>query len=153
MKKTIAILAFLMFASPCLTMAQPGPGPSEKVKQWKIAYLTERLNLTVEEAKSFWPLFDKYEEELDALKNKYNITHKLKPKELALLTDIEVEKRLQQLMDYKQAMVTLQKRYIEEFKKIISNRKVLVLLEAQEDFKKEMMRKVKGGNPPPPKPR
>lgn len=153
MKKTIAILAFLMFASPCLTMAQPGLGPSEKVKQWKIAYLTERLNLTVEEAKSFWPLFDKYEEELDALKNKYNITHKLKPKELALLTDIEVEKRLQQLMDYKQAMVTLQKRYIEEFKKIISNRKVLVLLEAQEDFKKEMMRKVKGGNPPPPKPR
>src|SRR5258706_16201427 len=51
----IALLPFFLFAQP----------PREKVEAFKIGFLTKRLNLTPDEAKNFWPVYNKFQDELE----------------------------------------------------------------------------------------
>ena len=68
------VLYLIIWSSLLLSissMAQRGPGgppPSEEKKErieaMKIGFLTEQLNLTPDEAKVFWPVYDQYQGEL-----------------------------------------------------------------------------------------
>src|SRR5579859_8099913 len=43
---------------------QPGPGPGPGVLEtMKIGYITQRLNLTPQEAEKFWPIYRQYSAE------------------------------------------------------------------------------------------
>src|SRR6187431_2793752 len=86
----------------CLALhaiAQPPPHdgnhpnrPSrEQVEAMKIGFLTQRLNLSTEEAKVFWPVYTKYQDELEVLRKsrRENLGN---PKKLDELPDKDVEK-------------------------------------------------------------
>jgi hypothetical protein len=67
MKKLLFILLIGMLGSGSL-LAQPGgqdaQPPKGEIIQKIIAYeMTKRLNLSVEEAQRFWPVFNKYQDE------------------------------------------------------------------------------------------
>jgi hypothetical protein len=75
MKKYI-ILTFLIFNLLTIgnLIAQPGSGRmgnrpgKEKVEAMKIGFITDYLDLSSEEAKEFWPVYNKYQDEMDALR-------------------------------------------------------------------------------------
>ena len=52
----------------------------EKIKALKIAFITEELNLTSNEAEKFWPVYNKYDEILHRLERveRYKIKTKIK---------------------------------------------------------------------------
>jgi len=55
-------------------MAQPGSGgnQSERMEALRIAFMTERLSLTPEESKSFWPLHEAFEAQMEAQREAMN---------------------------------------------------------------------------------
>ncbi|MBQ0741530.1 sensor of ECF-type sigma factor, partial [Aquimarina celericrescens] len=43
-------------------------GSREKIKAFKIAYITEKLNLSSKEAQEFWPIYNNHEEIIENLR-------------------------------------------------------------------------------------
>ena len=66
--KKLTFLAILL-ALTGLIQAQTKPqGDPQKVEALKISFITNKLNLTPEEAKLFWPIYNQYEDEKKALR-------------------------------------------------------------------------------------
>ena len=52
----------------------------------RIAFITEKLQLTPSESEQFWPLFNEYHKEMKSLRSAYKSPH-----DFILMTDNEVE--------------------------------------------------------------
>ena len=63
-KYLLIIIAFL--ASFSFASAQNGR--SEKVQALKVAFITQKLNLTSAEAEKFWPVYNNYENEIKSVR-------------------------------------------------------------------------------------
>ncbi len=109
-----------------------------KIEQYRIGFITREVNLTSEEAKVFWPVYNKYRDELEALRinNKVDLDNI----DYTKLTDEEAEKKAKEIFALKQAELDIQKKYYAEFKKVISTNKVLRLMKAEADFKKQLVK-------------
>lgn len=115
---------------------------NEKIESLKIAFITERLALTPKEAEVFWPVFNRFEKEMKAIRNKQreNIkAFKNKPN----ITDQEADKFIAEQMQYKQQEVDLLKKYLPEFKKVLPSAKVAKLLSLEQEFKIHLLQKIK----------
>lgn len=135
--RPLSVLVLMLFS--LAGFAQPRN--KEQIESLKIAYITERLQLTPEEAKAFWPVYNKMEAEMKELRKKYKMSEEEgDPQEM---TDAEAEKKLNELLGFKEAQLNLAKKYQSELKKVIPARKVLLLYRAEEDFKRELLRRIR----------
>lgn len=110
----------------------------ERIESLRIAYISEKLQLTPDEAKSFWPVYTKMEAEMKDLRKKYKMSEEESTAEE--ISEQEAEKKLNEFIGFKEAQLALAKKYQAEFRKVISAKKVLLLYRAEEDFKKELLR-------------
>ena len=136
----ITFFAFILFGA----QAQPGqdqlpPRAQEKIEAYKIAFFTERLQLTPDESKDFWPLYNQFDNELEALKDKY----KLDSKRIELMSDREVEEFISQHLLVEEQRVKLQRDYVERFKKVLPIRKVAMLQRIDREFKIALLEEIK----------
>ena len=116
----------------------------EKVKARKIAFITEKLQLTPEEAQLFWPLYNDYQKQRKAI----NKTYKSKAN-FNLLTDEEVALHVDRQLEKEEKMLTLKKGFVGELKTVFPIRKVAMLPRAEKKFKEWMLTQIKkrnGGN-------
>ena len=73
--KNLKLLFFLFFSIIVLSLYSQEKRPNkEKIKELKIAFLTEKLDLTVKEAEKFWPVYNKH----DAILREIRIDENLK---------------------------------------------------------------------------
>ena len=147
MKKWIPVM-ILLFLSANFIFAQDGPNQSDRrqrLKAQRVAFITERIDLTPAEAEKFWPLYNQMEQEKRAIQKKYRST-----KRLANMTDAELEKQLLNNLAKDQKLLDLKKSYLPKFKKIVSVRKVVTLQVAEQEFRRSIVNKIKGnrGNRP-----
>ncbi|MEO1260688.1 MAG: hypothetical protein AAFZ15_17960 [Bacteroidota bacterium] len=111
----------------------------EKVEAYKIAFFTEKLDLSPDESKTFWPLFNELENKQEALREKYH----LKGKKLELLSDAEVKDHIMSQLDMEQEAVQLRKDYTLKFMDVLPVRKVAMLQKINREFKKELLREMR----------
>ena len=146
MKKYSLILILLcstLFAGQ--TFAQKGEGrfgnrpAKEKVEAMKIGFITDYLDLTSEEAKVFWPVYNKYQDEMEQLRKsrRQNILNDRADYET--MTDAELEKLVDSEITFHQNELDIQKKYHPQFKKVLPMRKVAKLYRAEEEFKKKLL--------------
>ena len=118
--KNIYLIIVFLFTFSLSSMAQDGG----KVQAYKIAYLTNKLSLTPQEAQRFWPIYNQYENELRALR-------------------IENRQGEQDVLEREEKILNLRKKYNSEFQKAISPEKVNTFFRAEKEFnalvQKEMM--------------
>jgi hypothetical protein len=67
--------------------------------------------------------------------------------EFVSMSDKEVEKHVENELIYKQSELDLLKKYHILFKKIMPVRKVALLYRAEEDFKRELLRRIQEKGP------
>ena len=66
--KSTLLIIFLSFS--VLSMAQKGEKRKEikdKIESQKIAFITQKLSLTSDEAKVFWPIYNEYKTKKEAI--------------------------------------------------------------------------------------
>lgn len=63
------LFCFLGFAVAGLSQTVT-PKDGRTLEAYKIAYLTRKLNLSIDEAQRFWPLYNKYVDEIRQVKTK-----------------------------------------------------------------------------------
>ncbi|MFM9028225.1 MAG: hypothetical protein ACKOQ6_09530, partial [Bacteroidota bacterium] len=113
-----------------LVSAQPDGPPrgqdnrKERIEAMKVGFLTDKLQLTPDEAKVFWPIYDQYQAELEKLRKDRRANLKNAKENLDEMTDAEVEKTVDSEIAFRQAELDLIKKYHPQFKKVLPIRKV-----------------------------
>lgn len=151
MKKYIYIIALLVGT---LSVAQdPGPEADErgnrrmakeKIEALAVAYITEKLELTPDEATQFWPVYNKMRDKRYAVERARRQLIKEMEDQFETLTD-------EQAKDYASKMAALEKQKYEasfEYNKdqiiaIVGAKRFLKLMKAHSDFRKKMLREYK----------
>ena len=119
MKKYLLILTILL-GSFSVAFAQEGDDltKQEKIQALYVAYVTQQLQFTPEEAQKFWPVHAQFAGELKAVK-----------------TDLpELEKQ--------QAFLNIKKKYQENFNKIIGVNRCERFFRMDGEFKRKLMDRV-----------
>jgi hypothetical protein len=141
MKKYIYLIAIIATIS-LNAKAQKG----ERLEAMKIGFITERLNLSSDEAKVFWPVYNKFTDDMKKLRqsSKGKISEEMA--DMPAMTDAEAEKVLNDMVNFKIQEADLLKKYATEFKKVIPVKKVVLLFKAENDFKRELLKKLSQRN-------
>jgi hypothetical protein len=114
----------------------------EKIEVLKIGFITEKLALTSKEAEFFWPIYNKFEQEIKTVRRKQReLTKAFKLK--AKPTEQEADKYINEQLLLKQIEIDAIKKYIPEFKKILPTVKVAKLLSIEQEFKIQLLKKIK----------
>lgn len=141
MKAIKLIPLFIILSS--LASGQPDEGrgrgkKDDKIESLKIGFLTQRLNLTPEESQKFWPVFNQFENEMKALRE----NRKDGPPDVDNMSDKDAEKFVDDELGRRQKELDVMKKYHSQFKQVLPIRKVAKLYGAQEEFKRELLRKL-----------
>lgn len=116
---------------------------ADKVEAMKVGFITNKLELTAKEAQTFWPLYNEYNSKLEKLrKTKKSDFDDLKNKS-ENLSDKELETFINEVFASKQKELDLQKEYYEKYAKVLPVKKVAMLYQAENQFKRELLRKIK----------
>jgi|LakMenEpi03Aug12_release.lakeMendotaPanAssembly.Ray.scaffolds.fasta_scaffold685009_1 hypothetical protein len=138
------ILLILFLLSGLLVEAQPGGGEKrEKIEAMRVAFITKRLDLSSKEAQNFWPVFNEYQDKLEALRASRRKEMKNLRDKLDQLNDKEAEGFIDGELNFKQKELDLQKAYFAKFKQVLPLSKVAMLMRAEDEFKKELLKQIK----------
>lgn len=138
MKKIILIL--LLTISTLASAQRPN---REQLKSLKVAFITEQLELSVKEAQQFWPVYNTYEDGMETLRgDERKLLGGLK-NTFDQLSEKEGEAALNSLSKIAQDKLDIRTRLISQLKNVISSKKILKLLKAEEDFKRVLIDKIK----------
>jgi Spy/CpxP family protein refolding chaperone len=141
--KKYTIILFLLIAS--VSYAQKGKR-FEKIKAHKTAFITDRLDLTSSEAEKFWPVYNVYEKKLHQLEvvdKKQLIKGIVRRGGVDNLSEKEAEQKLSEFENIQETIHQTQKEKFAKIQKILSAKKVLKLYKAEQDFKKELFKRLR----------
>ncbi len=143
MKKVIVFI----FLSMCIqnTYAQRG-GRSSKIKALKIAFITEKLNLSEDEAEKFWPLYNQYEKANHKLfkQEKHDIKTKIKSAGgIDSITEKEAISYLELLQKIKASHHEIKEKFYDNLLNFLPAKKVLQLEISEHEFRRNLMKKLR----------
>ena len=121
----------------------PDDSRHQRVEALKIGFITEKLNLTPEEAKAFWPVYNQYEKERGQLRKSKRENLSNAKMNFDEMSNAEVEKVVDYEMALRQSELDLLKTYHAKFKEVLPIKKVARLYKAQEDFKRELIGRIR----------
>lgn len=142
--KNIFLILLLGFGMNALAQAtdEPVDGEKQKMEALKIAFITEKLNLTSKEAEVFWPVFNRYDKEVKTIRKKERENARAYSQKTNS-TEQEADKFLTEQLVLKQQEVDLLKKFIPDFKKVLPLPKVARLLSLEQEFKMQLLHKLK----------
>lgn len=144
-------IAILLLFIPTLLNAQDRGNRNEEIESYKIAYLTQKLDLSSGEAKIFWPIYNDWQKELSALRSERNknVISFRKTEEIEALSDNEIHALITNEINYKQRNLNIEKKYYNRLKSSLPLKVVGKYYRAQETFKKELLNRFgRGRNQP-----
>tara|TARA_R110002049_G_scaffold67310_4_gene174938 strand:+ start:8622 stop:9074 length:453 start_codon:yes stop_codon:yes gene_type:complete len=142
MKKYIIILTVILTAFQ--SFGQHSTESREKIKALKVAFLTQELKLSTEEAQKFWPIYNKHQEELNTLRNKGRSEIKKKIKEVGDLNNLdesEAKRFVLLKLDLDKKMVAEKEDFLSKVTSFLSYKKIIKLHLSERDFAKKLMHK------------
>ncbi len=141
MKKYLFIL--LAFGIINVSHAQHSSGKDKYDEQYeasKIAFITSKLQLTPKEAQSFWPVYNQYESEKDAL---WNSVKRMGSEEMAVMSERSSTEYLDNMLNYDRKKLKMKEALVSEMKNILPARKVAMLFVVEREFRKELLTQMK----------
>lgn len=143
MKTLFTTMLLIVFTVSGFAQGQRG----ERIKAMKTAFITEQLELTPSEAEKFWPVYNKFEREIHALKRQEREQMRNSQGEnVKNISDAQAKEILDHLSKIRTQEIELYKQREQELLKHISPAKVLRLRKAEHDFQMQLLRKYRGGN-------
>jgi hypothetical protein len=121
--------------------------PREVIKAHKIAFLTDQLDLTPEEAQRFWPVYNEYQDKREMVQKEMFKDFDLRDMDIDALTDEQATEIADNQIIKAQKLLDVQKEYHIHFKEVLSSQKVLKLYRAEKEFQHELLRKIRDDRP------
>lgn len=141
MKSSYKYILTFVIAVFATTVSYAQPGKQDKIEALKVSFITEKVNLTPNEAQGFWPLYNEYNDKVKFARKNFR---QLYGNVNDFKSDKEADDYLNAELKLRQTEVDLQKEYFDKFKKILGAKKTGLLKKAEEEFKKEIIKTIKG---------
>lgn len=116
------------------------PERMAEIKAQKVAFITQRLQLSPEEAQVFWPIYNQYDSEINAVRKAAGDSRRDRP-DFARLTDAQAAPMLAQEIDQRRRENAIWEKYMLQFRDAIGARKALYLDRTERDFTREVFKR------------
>jgi len=139
MKRTFITIVIVIFSLSSL-FAQNDR--REKLKAYKTAFITEKLELTPSEAEKFWPVYNLYENKVHQIRivNIRDEHKKIREKGgIDALSDVEANSMINQLVKNEEALAKAKTNLYKDLKNILSSKKILKLYRAENEFNRKLL--------------
>jgi hypothetical protein len=141
MKKIILSISLIIGFN--MSNAQSQRINSEKIDAYKKIYLTEKLNLHQKNESKFWEVYDIYQENLKDNYRKRRLKYRTINLDSSNFTDEEYEQYINDFLDYEKKKIDLRAKLIVDLKEFMSLKKTSYLFRLEDDFRREMMDKLR----------
>jgi len=111
-----------------------------KVEAARIALITERLELTPEQAEKFWPVYRQYTEERKALLQ--DLGEIRREARQGNIGEEKSKELVNKTIELKQKEASLEKVYSDRLMKVISAQQLMALKRAEVEFRNELIRRI-----------
>jgi hypothetical protein len=120
----------------------------ERIQVERVSYLTNKLDLTVQEAEKFWPLYNEYLQKREDL---FMTRRNQMPRgfDPGQLPGQDLEKMFNSILDQEIKLAELKKEYYLKIREVIPVKKVLMLHRAEQDFMNHMLNQIRDGSQHP----
>lgn len=131
--------AFTLSGTAALAQDRHSHERKENVEAAKVAYLTDKMGLTPEQAQKFWPIYNEHEAKRRELVKGYRIDFR---QDVDALTDEQVQARVDKIFDLKAKELALDKEYSYKYQKVISVKQLVKLYRGERAFTKLLLRRL-----------
>ncbi|MEM6723685.1 MAG: hypothetical protein AAF598_06575 [Bacteroidota bacterium] len=128
------IIALFLFAG---TVGNSFAQNGERIKAAKVAFITDHLQLSVEESQQFWPLYNEMESKIQTVKQSAKANGKLE-----LMDDAQLEEHLLKNLNAKKEEAEIHLEYYQKLRGVIPIRKLAMLPNAEKEFRKFLLEKM-----------
>jgi len=144
--KHLVIISLLFSISFFATAQQRTGDRGSEIEAYKVGFLTQKLDLSPEEAKIFWPIYNAWQNEQGELrKERMQMISFKKINEIEEMSDTEIQTLIVNDFSFKQRELNLEKKYYYRLKSSLPIKIVGKFYRAQEAFKRELLNKYRGG--------
>ncbi|WP_431166833.1 hypothetical protein [Tenacibaculum halocynthiae] len=143
-KQTLLIAIFFLFSS-FYSQAQFKRKKQSKIQAYKIAYITEKLNLTENEAQKFWPIYNEYSKKMRQLhkEERYKIKKRIsKNGDFENISEKDAKKILLKIKSINKKKTVLKNLFFDKLSSFLSYKKALTLEVAEHEFRWKIMKKL-----------
>ncbi|RNC86964.1 MAG: hypothetical protein ED556_05950 [Winogradskyella sp.] len=141
MKKLVTLTLIMV---GLLSFAQPGgKRMQQRIKTQKIAFITEKLGLTTQEAQQFWPIYNEFEATTERIKTQELRSIRQQFRKNPDMSDSEANKLLDRLVNADTAMHNAKMKLINDLKSVIPAVKIIKLKAAEDEFNKQLLQKLR----------
>ena len=137
--KKISIIIFLFFFSVGVGLSQQGRERQNKIYAAKVAFFTERLQLTPGEAEKFWPVYNDYQNQRDKIIQDRKNTTEYYIKNANNLSDKEIDQILNDYINYQKKETALLENFNNQLKTILPERKVIKVYITEIQFRNYLL--------------
>lgn len=128
---------------PAAQLNRPRTAKGQKILAARNNFISRQLNLTDDESRRFWPIYNQYQQDLTAVR----VLKRLNNSSASVNGTEQIDKEIA----YEKQMVEIRQRYRDEFLKIMSPEKVSLLYKSEREFTDELIkqlseRSVRAGN-------
>lgn len=100
---------------------------AERIQALKIAFITQKLQLTSDEAEKFWPIYNQYDNEIRNLQ-------------------LDSKNNNVPALETEEKLLNIRKKYKSAFEKVIGPQKLNKLFNAEMDFRTILIRRLQNRN-------
>ena len=136
MNKILCVISLLL----TLNLAAQSPDKRERIKALKVAFITEKLQLTESEAQKFWPVYNSFEESMHKFRKEF---YKKRHTYVANLSEQEAKSILNDMIKTENEKNQLKEKFMNDLLKIIPAKKIIQLKITEDEFNKQMLEQYK----------
>jgi Spy/CpxP family protein refolding chaperone len=139
--KNLIKSTLIMLAMSHSIIGQDNPRPvNDKIEAARIGMITNRLDLSSQQATAFWPVYNEYEDKKTSIKKDLR-KHLGESRSLAS-TDDKIIVELKDMMALRQQEVDVDKEYLTKFLKVLNPRQVSELYRTEQMFKQMLLKRL-----------
>ncbi|MEQ3656172.1 MAG: hypothetical protein ABNH00_09940 [Dokdonia sp.] len=139
--KKLSIIIALLITTAIVAQSQR----QDKVKAFKVAFITERLELNPEEAQAFWPVYNVFQDKMSAILASERQFLRSVRDDWDGLSDNEAQQTLEKIQEAERQKLEAKSTLIKSLGQTLSPKKILVLLKTEEDFKRRLLNRLRDG--------
>ncbi len=110
----------------------------ERIKTQKVAFITDRLDLSPEEAQKFWPIYNDFENKTNKIRQN-DLREVRKAMHRGNLSESEAQQILDQYMTVEDKLHEAKKQLVKDLGKVIPPQKIIQLKATENAFNKKLM--------------